>query len=255
MKNFFRKNYNNDERGFTFVEVITVISIFAIMGSIVLFKFNEFNKRATLENLAQDVALKVVEAQKSAISGVNSASLGGGIAPAYGMYFANSATGNANKKIIYFADIPTGANTEGDKIYQTTGGTSTLPCGTTYGSECLSVTSISTGEYVSRICYSTSATVFVCPSTSTSAQFVYKRPFPDATMSVCTAPASCTGYNPASGTWGSAVPTSTLMIEITSGLDNTIKRTIIGTALGQIRVHNGSAQNACTSLGTGYTCP
>lgn len=255
MKYKIQINKKNKEGGFTFVEMITVISIFAVMGSIVLFKYGEFSKRANLDNLAQNVALKVVEAQKSAISGVKTSGVTSGLAPSYGMYFTINSSGSANKKLVYFGDMPAGADLEGDKIYQTTGGTSALPCGTSYGSECLSVTSVTSGEYVSRICYSTSATVFTCPSSSnTAAQIVYKRPFPDATMSVCTA-STCTGYSPSTGTWGSAVPTSNLMIELTSGQDTTLKRTIVSTALGQIRVYNGSAQSACTALGTGYTCP
>lgn len=249
---------NNTESGFTFVEMIVVISIFAIMGSIALFKFSEFNKRATLDNLAQNVALKIEEAKKSAISGVNNVTFATGIAPAYGMYFSTSTSSSTNKKLIYFADTPVAGGTEGDKIYQTTGGTSTLPCGTSYGAECLSVTSITGGEYISKICYPTGTSTYSCPSSATSAQIVFKRPFPDATMSVCTNPSSCIGYNPLSSAWATgstaAINTQSLLIEMTSGLDPTLKQTIIATGLGQVRVFNGSATNACLSLGA-TTCP
>ena len=59
-------NYN---RGMTYVELIVVLSIFSIMTSVVLFNYGAFQAKVDIKNLASDIALKIVEAQKSALSG------------------------------------------------------------------------------------------------------------------------------------------------------------------------------------------
>ncbi|KKQ07855.1 MAG: hypothetical protein US18_C0006G0001, partial [Parcubacteria group bacterium GW2011_GWB1_36_5] len=50
-------------RGMTYVELIVVLSIFAVMSSIVLFNYGEFQAKVDIKNLASDIALKIVEAQ------------------------------------------------------------------------------------------------------------------------------------------------------------------------------------------------
>ena len=59
-------NYN---AGMTYVELIVVLSIFSVMTSVVLFNYNEFQAKIDIKVLANDIALKIVEAQKSALSG------------------------------------------------------------------------------------------------------------------------------------------------------------------------------------------
>ena len=53
----------------TYVELIVVLSIFSVMTSVVLFNYNEFQAKIDIKVLANDIALKIVEAQKSALSG------------------------------------------------------------------------------------------------------------------------------------------------------------------------------------------
>src|SRR3989344_4815832 len=56
-------------RGMSYVELIVVLSIFSVMTSVVLFNYGSFQAKVDIKNLASDIALKVVEAQKSSLSG------------------------------------------------------------------------------------------------------------------------------------------------------------------------------------------
>lgn len=97
------------DAGMSYVELIVVISIFGIMSSIVLFNYQDFNARLALKSLANDVALKIVGAQKVAMSGELPSQnqqiyqSDNGIVdwrPSYGLYF-----GENSSKIIYFSDL------------------------------------------------------------------------------------------------------------------------------------------------------
>ncbi len=211
--------------GFTLLEIAFVIAIFAVMASIVLFRFRDFGTQATLDNLAQDVALHIVEAQKAAIAGsgnINITALG--ITPNYGVYFTPStAPTGANKKFTLFTDT----SSTSARTYNGDACTSTP----TAGRQCVSETSITTGDYVSAVCYNTGSGSLAYPCLTTgSAHISFTRPFPDATMKVCTSVAPCT-----------SAPTiaKSVYIEITSGANASLKRTIVVTALGQVRVHRG----------------
>ena len=59
----------NSQAGMTYVELVVVLSIFSIMSSIVMTNFNKFQEKVDIKNLANDIALKIVEAQKSAMAG------------------------------------------------------------------------------------------------------------------------------------------------------------------------------------------
>jgi len=218
--------------GFTLLEVTFVIAIFAIMASIVLFNFRNFGTHATVDNLVQDVALRIVEAQKSAISGVLPPSFTGAIAPSYGVYFVSGVQADTdNHEFTYFSDL------NANKLYDAPASCPAVP---TPGNECISVTGITTGEYVSNICYTTSATGSSVPCVPVGAAHVtFTRPFPDATIEI----------------WNSVgAPSATLAakvyIEITSSLDPSVQKTIIVTNLGEVRVYNG-----CEGLASGgLTC-
>ncbi len=96
-------------RGMTYVELIVVLSIFAVMTSLVLFNYGEFQAKVDIKNLASDIALKIVEAQKSAVAGELSTQ-SFSTKPAYGVYFNSSVSTDSdgvpfNKKFIFFADF------------------------------------------------------------------------------------------------------------------------------------------------------
>jgi len=84
----------------TYVELIVVLSIFAVLSSVVMFNYGEFQARVDIKNLASDIALKVVEAQKSSLSGLLPFA-GYTLKPSYGVYFDTTTP----TQLIYFADL------------------------------------------------------------------------------------------------------------------------------------------------------
>lgn len=107
-----KRNYN---AGFTYVELIVVLSIFSTMTSIVLFNYNKFQEKVDIKVLANDIAMKIVEAQKSALSGLlpplaQQTQVDSTWKPSYGIYLYPSGGTDTdgiifNKKIIYFSDL------------------------------------------------------------------------------------------------------------------------------------------------------
>jgi len=105
MLNFFKKikKVTKLNRGMTYVELIVVLSIFSVMSSIILFNYSKFQAKVDIKNLANDIALKIVQAQKDAMSGIlpsqtPSVNLW---KPSYGVYFNL----NDDKSFIYFTDL------------------------------------------------------------------------------------------------------------------------------------------------------
>lgn len=94
----------------TYVELIVVLSIFSVMTSIVLFNYGKFQEKVDIKNLSNDIALKIVEAQKSALSGqLPLQSYGPGWKPSYGVYFDLSGSGS-NKSFAFFTDLDQSRN-------------------------------------------------------------------------------------------------------------------------------------------------
>ena len=86
MKNFSRKYKKHiSNSGFTIIEMITVISIFAAFAGIVLANLTDFNTSISTENIAQDVALVVRESQAKAVSGVTDGNFVSGAKPSWGV--------------------------------------------------------------------------------------------------------------------------------------------------------------------------
>ncbi len=122
-------------KGMTYVELIVVLSIFSVLGSVVMFNYGTFQDRVDMKNLANDIALKIVEAQKSSISGKLPLPLPpSSWKPAYGVYF--NITGDS-KGFVYFTDLDNNTQYPG-----------TIACST---AECLNKTTITKGNYISEI--------------------------------------------------------------------------------------------------------
>lgn len=210
----------NTESGLTFIELIFVISIFAIMSTIVLFRFDNFSSEITLNNLTQDIAQQIVGAQKSAISGaINQSIIAAGSTPSYGLYFsADSVATTEDTQFTYFTDLD--ANKEYAKP-------ATCPSTATAGNECISITSITTGEFISAICYSDLAGNNSCLSAGSEAHITFTRPFPDARIVVKSSSTS----NP--------IPASRVFVQITPKEGK--KRTIAVENIGKVWVYDGEA--------------
>ena len=160
---FFKKNSDSSRpaprssAGFTILELMTVIVIFSIMASIVLARFSTFTDNVSLENLAQQIALQIKQAQSSAISGAYPHITSAQIIPlnwrpSYGVYFAI----NNPAQFTYFFDSETDPGDVNSPTYKNVfdDATSATACGAQY-SECLNTIMITTGERILDICNDT----------------------------------------------------------------------------------------------------
>ena len=91
----------------TYIELIVVLSIFSVMSSIILFNYGGFQTKVDIKNLASDIALKIVEAQKASLSGklpplAQQTGIDATWKPSYGIYI-NPTTDN--KSVTYFVDL------------------------------------------------------------------------------------------------------------------------------------------------------
>lgn len=77
------------QRGFTLVEFVVILAIFAIMAGVALFNFRGFESRVSLTNLAHDIALTIRQAQVAGISASESLEIQGfsGTSKTRGVYF------------------------------------------------------------------------------------------------------------------------------------------------------------------------
>jgi len=129
------KKFRSYNSGMTYVELIVVLSIFSIMTSIVLFNYGGFQEKVDIKVLANDIASKIVEAQKSALSGqLPPITMGYDPnlwKPSYGLYFDLSN----NKNFIYFTDL------NNNHIFD----------GSNCNGECLDNINITKNNYISRI--------------------------------------------------------------------------------------------------------
>jgi len=236
-----RKNTFHSECGFTILELIFVILIFAILSTIALANFRVFSARISFENLTQDIALRIVQAQKDAMMGaVNSNFISRDLKPSYGVYFTTSTSTTidvSNNQFVYFTDMPgTGTSstaTVGDKVYIPPAGT--FPC--TSNPECISSTTINTGEYIDNICYKPVSSGAVCsaPSFLASVSIVFTRPLPDASIMI-SSPVGSTPF-----------PATAACIEIASPQDTSSKRSIKVNSFGQLSTFNSAASPSLCS--------
>ncbi len=135
-------------RGMTYIELIVVLSIFSIMSSIVLFNYGEFQARVDIRNLASNIALKVVEAQKASLAGKlpptaqYSALLSPSTwKPSFGVYF-NTASDANKKSFIYFTDLDNTTPSQ-NGIFD--------DFGPSCVGECLDQITITKGNYISKL--------------------------------------------------------------------------------------------------------
>jgi type II secretory pathway pseudopilin PulG len=124
-------------QGMSYIELIVVLSIFSVMTSVLIFNYGDFQIKIDLKNLASDIALKAVQAQKSSLSGLFPPFPQQSLVtitwkPSYGLYF-NLATDN--KSFLYFVDINNNNTFDG----------------TVCTDECLDKILITKGNSISRI--------------------------------------------------------------------------------------------------------
>ncbi len=103
------------KKGFTLVELVISIGIFALMTSVLLAKYGNFNQGVILTNLAYDVALAIRTSQSYGINVKSaptaSASYSNSFQYGYGMHFS-TLNDTEKKRMTFFVD-----NLPVDKVY------------------------------------------------------------------------------------------------------------------------------------------
>lgn len=146
-------------KGFTFIELIIVLSIVSVIAGVVSFRFSDFSNNISLQTLSQDIALLIKEAQTNAISGKLVQGFGGDETPIYGVFFDK----NKNNSFALFRDLS-------PQNYVMDGNCNNAG---KPGYECLSLTTITSGDKISDLCDNTG----VCGYKRLDIAF--ERPYPD----------------------------------------------------------------------------
>jgi len=104
-----------DIKGFTLIELMVVVGIFAFMSTLVLANYPRFNAQIILENTAHEVALEVRQAQSFGL-GVREALSEVDTYPGYGVYVPDIE--DYDPMVYLYADIPLPGNDLGDGAYE-----------------------------------------------------------------------------------------------------------------------------------------
>ena len=153
------KNTHTSPRGFTLIELIVSISIFAMMTALVVAKYGNFNQSVLLTNLAYDMALTIRTAQTY---GVSVRQEGGDFKYPYGVYFS-SVSGN-NTSFVFFVDMNLDVTDQG--YYDV-------------ADQIINTYTLKRGAKIQQICTNTT-----CSSIEDELHITFKRPDPDARFCV-----------------------------------------------------------------------
>ncbi len=127
-------------RGMTYIELIVVMGIFASLTAVSLFNHGDFQAKIDIKNLANDIALRIVGAQRYSLSGKLPPATQYALIPvgnqttwkpAYGLYFNMTTPAS----FISFVDA------DADSAY----------AGPTCSGECLEKVNITKGDFISKI--------------------------------------------------------------------------------------------------------
>lgn len=170
--NKITKNISRKDAGLTIVELLVVVSIFIIITGISIFNYAKFDSYTSTQNLADDIALTVRQAQSYAIGvqGIEGNFLNIG----YGVHFAlneNALYSHLGSKtsFVLFADM------DGDKVYDYD--TNNPTCGEPSSlNECLEIFTIKSDDLISSFLIDGSQEILNFGDT---VDIVFKRPNPE----------------------------------------------------------------------------
>lgn len=158
--------------GFSLIELMVVIGIFALLSGVIFSNYGKFNVKASLDNLTHQVALVIRQAQVYGISVAQKNQKG------YGVYFS-TATPADQTTFILFNDRHGlfSPNSASDKLYND----ENLSCNSIYpNDECIEKISIQSGDKVLQIC-GVGVDEGFCENLP-NLHIVFTRPNPDASL-------------------------------------------------------------------------
>jgi len=148
------------QKGFTLIEMITVLAIFMLISGVVIFNYGKFRNDTILTNMAYEVALSIREAQ---IYGVSARTAESGNTPSfeipYGIYLKEGSN-----QYYLFADIVEDSKFSGDT------------CSDPMGDTCVTPYTLQRGVLISDIDISTDSSS--C-DLKNSVSVLFKRPNPE----------------------------------------------------------------------------
>ncbi len=164
------KFFKNTNKGMTLIELVVVLGIFVVVSSIIVFNYGSFKSTASTQNLANDVALSIREAQSNAIGvrGVNSDFKYG-----HGIHFTedpdtSNIIAGSNKSFVLFADL------NDDGVYNYPNSSSSSTCSENM-MECEGIITINSLDNINNIYLDG------VPKNQTGMiDILFKRPNPDA---------------------------------------------------------------------------
>lgn len=157
IKNLFTNTHTH--KGFTLVELIVSVAIFAIMTALVMAKYGTFNQGILLTNLAYDIALTLRTAQSYGLNVKSAPDSNNYYSEEFNFPYGVHFDANKNTSIIFFADQ------NGNLKYDS-------------GDTDISVYNIKRGSYISSLCTGSDPTS--CPGSPQNLDIVFKRPDPKA---------------------------------------------------------------------------
>jgi len=207
-------------RGFTMIELIVSVAIFAFMTALVIARYGSFNQGTLITNLAYDTALTIRTAQSYGLSVKSVDSNTNTFSASYGVHFDMSTP----TQYVLFADKDNS--------------------GTYDSSEAITTYTLTSGGKISAIClgstYSADCSGGTNVTGNNTLDITYKRPNPDSIF-YCLATANVSDIaNPLSCNNGSLVNPVTLPIAFItiSSSDGTNNQIIFVRRNGQISVGN-----------------
>jgi type II secretory pathway pseudopilin PulG len=140
MRKFKKLKFNT---GLTYVELIVVLSIGAVLSSVSLFNYKLFQDKVDIKNVANDFALQVSTMQRNASAGKipTHVTPAEGWRPSYGLYFRAVIPADKRQSFYLFVDLLSGG-TQDKRL------TSVNPCP---DNECFSVVTLTKGNYLKEI--------------------------------------------------------------------------------------------------------
>ena len=207
---------SNFKNGFTIIELIVSIAIFAFMTAFIIAKYGTFNQNTLLVNMAYDMALTVRTAQSYGLS-VKSTGTGNYNAP-YGIHFA--VGDNTHFKL--FADTNLGLGQKKLKYDSAPNDESITTYALTSGA---TIESICLGSDVSTACTASTGTKLT--GSGAFLDVLFKRPNPDAIF------CSSNEHDCATAANSSSIATITLVSS-----DGTNKQVVVIRKNGQISINN-----------------
>lgn len=189
--------HRTNTAGFSFVEMIVVVGIGALLAAAMIGAYTRSGPKLVLQNSANDLVARVREAQASAMAVARHP---GGTFPSWGIFIDLA---NPTQTILYGDLDLSGTYKQSD----------TATCGQA-GSECVKVYPLARGIKIVSLCgafndKSKAAVPGSCSADSTSNYFdiFFKRPFADIAL---------TG-DPGDGSGATAYRTSTITLQTTKG--------------------------------------